>query len=186
MNEQDFRRVLGAYTTGVVVITAATPEGPQGFAVNSFTSVSLDPPLVAFCVAHTSTTWPRMRDCDGFAVSVLCAEQEDACRRFATKGADRFSALSWSPAPSGHPVLEGSLAWLDCTLEAVHQAGDHDLIVLRVSAIGDGQGQPLVFHRGRFTRLSDAATTREARFNRDPEPDDETPFFSAIAGYLRR
>ncbi|WP_336213196.1 flavin reductase family protein [Nonomuraea sp. LPB2021202275-12-8] len=186
IEEKDFRRVLGHYTTGVAVVAALVGGRPYGFAVNSFVSVSLDPPLVAYCVAHTSTTWPSMRDAGGFTVSLLAADQEQVCRLFATKGADRFGALDWFASPGGHPVLDGALAWLECVPEAVHRAGDHDLVVVRVTDLGDGGGDgddPLVFYRGRFGRLSDAPTP-SARFDRHDDPDLDSPFFSAIAAHL--
>ncbi|NUR26434.1 MAG: flavin reductase family protein [Catenulispora sp.] len=184
VEQQDFRRVLGHFTTGVAVVAACAGGQPYGFAVNSFVSVSLDPPLVAFCVAHTSTTWPLMRDAEGFAISLLGAEQEHVCRVFATKGADRFAGLSWSASPGGHPIMDDAIGWLDCVPEAVHRAGDHDLVLVRVTVLGGGDGDaPLIFHRGRFGRLADTITT-SARFDPRDTIDLESPFFPAIAAHL--
>ncbi len=103
-----FRAVLGRFATGVVVVAADLAGTPHGLAVNSFSSVSLVPPLVSFCADLNSSTWPSLRRADGFAVSILGEDQENVCRTFATKGIDRFAQLSWSISPSGHPVLDAS------------------------------------------------------------------------------
>lgn len=150
------RRVLGRYPTGVVVIAAMSDGEPYGFTVNSFTSVSLDPPIVAFCAAHTSTTWPRIRAAGGFTISLLSVEQEAVCRSFSTKGADRFSGIGWSTKESGHLAIDGALAWFDCVLETSQPVGDHELILARVISLAaddDDNGEPLVFHRGRLHRV---------------------------------
>ncbi|MBA2947137.1 flavin reductase family protein [Streptomyces himalayensis] len=158
----EFRRVLGSFATGVTVVTAPADEeedGPAGFACQSFSSLSLDPPLVAFMVARTSTTWPRIARAGVFCVNILGAHQGDLCRGFAVSGADKFAGVDYDPAPvSGSPRLSGALAWIDCTIQAVHTGGDHLIVVGRVNALGtldDGPGDPLLFHRGRFGRLSD-------------------------------
>lgn len=152
-----FRAVLGSFATGVVVVAALADDEPVGMSANSFASVSLDPPLVLFCAAHTSSTWPRLRAAGAFAVSVLGQDQESVCRGFARKGVDRFEGVGWSPSPAGHPVLDDALVWLDCTLEAVHQAGDHEIAVARVTALSPepaADAEPLVFFRGRYTGLA--------------------------------
>jgi flavin reductase (DIM6/NTAB) family NADH-FMN oxidoreductase RutF len=158
----EFRRVLGSFATGVTVVTAPAGEeedGPAGFACQSFSSLSLDPPLVAFMVARTSTTWPRIARAGVFCVNILGAHQGDLCRGFAVSGADKFAGVDYDPAPvSGSPRLSGAPAWIDCTIQAVHTGGDHLIVVGRVNALGtleDGPGNPLLFHRGRFGRLSD-------------------------------
>ncbi|WP_449063618.1 flavin reductase family protein [Planomonospora algeriensis] len=149
------RRVLGHYPTGVVVIAAMSDGEPYGFTVNSFTSVSLDPPIVAFCAARTSTTWPRIRNAGAFTISLLGAGQAAVCRSFATKGADRFSGVGWSVKENGHPAIDGALAWIDCVLETSQPVGDHELILARVISLAtnDGDGDPLVFHRGGLHRV---------------------------------
>ncbi|WP_454345543.1 flavin reductase family protein [Streptomyces canus] len=147
----EFRRVLGEFATGVTVITApGTP--PAGFACQSFSSLSLDPPLVAFMVGRASTTWPRIARAGVFCVNVLSADQDRLCRAFAVSGADKFAGVAHDPAPaSGSPRLAGTLAWIDCTIHAVHTGGDHLIVVGRVDALGtDGGDAPLLFHRGRF------------------------------------
>ncbi|WP_328748231.1 flavin reductase family protein [Streptomyces sp. NBC_00285] len=150
----EFRRVLGSFASGVTVVTApgANSEGPAGFACQSFSSLSLDPPLVAFMVGRTSTTWPRIAQAGVFCVNVLSAGQGELCRGFAVRGADKFAGVTHDPAPvSGSPRLAGTLAWIDCTIHAVHTGGDHLIIVGRVDALGTGEGErPLLFHQGRF------------------------------------
>src|SRR5512142_2862805 len=149
LSEVEFRRVMSAFPTGVAVVSASYAGRPYGMTVNSFSSVSLDPPLVMFCAGHRSTTWPYLRVARRFAVSVLGAGQEHACRLFATRGADRFAAVSWSSNRSGQPVLDDAIAWFDCTIEGVVAAGDHDIVVGRVGEARDRSGgTPLLFHRG--------------------------------------
>lgn len=150
-----FRQVLGSFATGVAVITAAPDGHPQGMAVNSFTSVSLDPPLVGFCAARSSGTWPRIRQAPGFAVNILTHEQEQVCRAFAGRGADRFAGLEWTTSPSGEPLLAGALAHIVCRHHAVHEAGDHEFVLGRVVDLQQGEvGSPLLFFRGRYGTLS--------------------------------
>ena len=150
-----FRRVLGHFATGVTIITAAPRDEPVvGMAVNSFTSVSLDPPFVAFCAAHSSTTWPHIRAAGRFCVNIMAEDQEDLSRLFATRGADRFSRVAWHPAESGAPILEGALAWIDCDIDAEHEAGDHSIVVGRVRGLDlEEEGKPLVFFRGGYGRF---------------------------------
>ncbi|MER5210128.1 flavin reductase family protein [Streptomyces sp. NPDC002838] len=152
----DFRRVLGNFATGVTVVTAPPAEGetsPAGFACQSFTSLSLDPPLVAFMVGRTSATWPHIARAGVFCVNVLSASQGALCRAFAVSGADKFAGVHYDPAPaSGAPRLTGTLAWIDCTIHAVHTGGDHLIVVGRVNTLGasDTDEPPLLFHKGRF------------------------------------
>ncbi|MEV3910721.1 flavin reductase family protein [Streptomyces canus] len=156
VEQAEFRRVLGLFASGVTVVTAPGPPGeePAGFACQSFSALSLDPPLVAFMVGRTSTTWPRIAQAGAFCVNVLSAEQGELCRAFAVSGADKFAGVAHAPAPaSGSPRLAGTLAWIDCTIHAVHTGGDHLIVVGRVDALGPGDGDgepPLLFHKGRF------------------------------------
>ena len=146
--------MLGHFVTGVTVITASTDGGPVGLAVNSFTSVSLDPPLVAFCAAHSSSTWPHIQGAGHFCVNIVAEDQEEVCRLFATKDADRFTTIKWRTAThSGAPILEDVLAWIDCTIDAEHEAGDHVIVVGRVQELGvERDGKPLVFYKGGYGR----------------------------------
>ncbi len=153
----EFRRVLGGFASGVTVITAQDEAGPTGFACQSFASLSLDPPLVAFMVARTSTTWPRIARAGAFCVNVLGAEQGALCRGFAVSGADKFAGVGHDAAPAtGSPRLHGAPAWIDCRVHAVHTGGDHLIVVGRVEALGATDDvAPLLFHRGRFGRFTD-------------------------------
>ncbi|WP_240797207.1 flavin reductase family protein [Streptomyces sp. F001] len=156
VGQAEFRRVLGNFATGVAVVTAPAADGesgPAGFACQSFSSLSLDPPLVAFMVGRTSTTWPRIARAGVFCVNVLADHQGELCRGFAVSGADKFAGVAHDAAPaSGSPRLAGALAWIDCTIHAVHTGGDHLIVVGRVDALGTGEedGRPLLFHKGRF------------------------------------
>ena len=151
-----FRSILGRFATGVVAITAIDPatDTPTGLAANSFTSVSLDPPLVAFCVAHTSTTWPKLRSAERHCVNILSEPQAEVCLQLAAKGGDKFDGLDWSTSPSGSPVLDGALAWIECSVETEYAAGDHVIVVARVHHLDrHDDGDPLVFYRGGYGRF---------------------------------
>lgn len=153
-DEAQFRSVLGHFATGVTVVAAVDGDQPVGLSVNSFTSVSLDPPLVGFCAAKGSSTWPRIRATGEFTVNVLAEHQEPISRVFAARGRDKFRGLSWSPAPSGAPILDGVLAWVDCVVEAEHDAGDHVLVIGRVRDLDVAdEGNPLIFYRGGYGRF---------------------------------
>jgi flavin reductase (DIM6/NTAB) family NADH-FMN oxidoreductase RutF len=148
-----FRQVLGQYPTGVVVVTATGPDGkPIGMTVGSFTSVSLDPPLVAFLPDKRSGAWQAMRASgDRFCVNVLGADQERICRAMAARGAEKFVGMDWRRSPHGNPLITGSVAYLDCTVDAVHDAGDHDIVVGHVrELVLHREVPPLVFYRGTF------------------------------------
>jgi flavin reductase (DIM6/NTAB) family NADH-FMN oxidoreductase RutF len=150
----EFRTVLGQFATGVTIITAIDDDEPSGVAANSFTSVSLDPPLVLFCVARTSTTWPRIERARKFAVNVLGEHQEDLCRLFATKDVDRFAQVDWHLGVGGSPVLHDCIAYLDCEFWAEYDGGDHIIVVGRVLDLGvEHHNGPLVFHQGKYGRF---------------------------------
>jgi 3-hydroxy-9,10-secoandrosta-1,3,5(10)-triene-9,17-dione monooxygenase reductase component len=151
-----FRQVLGHFCTGVTVITALVDQAePVGFACQSFAAVSLEPPLVLFCPSRRSATWPRIERAGHFCANVLTDGQRELSRIFgisAATGADKFAGLRWSPCSSGAPVLEGALTWIGCEVQAVHEAGDHYVVIGRVTELG-GYGpeqNPLLFYRGRY------------------------------------
>ena len=148
------RRVFGAFPSGVTAIAALIDGGPVGIAASSFTSVSLDPPLVSVCIAHSSTTWPLLSGAARFGVSVLAADQERACVQLSARHADRFADLDWRATAHGAVLLEGASAWLECSTDAAFRAGDHDIVVMRVHDLdADHAVQPLVFHASRFNQL---------------------------------
>ena len=151
LSSQDFRRVLGHFPTGVTIITARDEEGPAGMVVGSFTSVSLDPPLVAFLPALSSTTFPRIEQAGRFCVNVLSSDQEQVCRAFARSDGPKFDAAGYSPSPNGSPLLDDIVAWIDCEVESVIEMGDHYLCVGRVTDLGTTTASaPLIFFRGGY------------------------------------
>ena len=149
-----FRTVLGHFPTGVTVITAMGDDGPAGLAVGSFFSVSLDPPLVGFCPNKASSSWPAIRDRGVFCVNVLAEDQEDLCRAFAAKGGDKFAGVGYHQTATGSPRLHDVLAWIDCEIDAVHDAGDHEVCIGRVKELEvERREGPLVFFRGGYGRF---------------------------------
>ena len=138
---EEFRQVLGHFCTGVTVITTSGPP-LAGFACQAFAALSLAPPLVLFCPSRTSATWPVIERAGHFCANVLADGQQELARRFGTTGGDKFAGVPWSPSPSG-PVLDGALTWVECAVEAVHEAGDHFLVTGQVTALGpEPRGPP--------------------------------------------
>ncbi|MGF7233716.1 MAG: flavin reductase family protein [Frankia sp.] len=148
------RHVFGAFPSGVAAVAALVDGMPVGIAASSFTSVSLDPPLVSLCIARTSTTWPLLREVPRLGVSILSAAQERAGRQLAARQADRFAELSWRTTDDGAVLLDGASGWLETSIEQQVPAGDHDIVVLRVYDLdADHDINPLVFHASQFRRL---------------------------------
>jgi 3-hydroxy-9,10-secoandrosta-1,3,5(10)-triene-9,17-dione monooxygenase reductase component len=152
-----FRSVMGHYPTGVTVVAALEDGHPVGLAIGSFFSVSLDPPLVGFCVARTSSSWPRIEAAGVFGISVLAEDQQETSGRFASKVEDKFEGETWRPSDAtGSPTIAGALAHIDCSLHSVLDAGDHVIVLGRVLALDvhrDDVG-PLLFFRGGYGRHS--------------------------------
>ncbi|ORA82535.1 monooxygenase [Mycolicibacter kumamotonensis] len=147
----EMRRVLGHFCTGVAVITAHDGQRPLGFTCQSVTSVSLDPPYISFCPATTSTSWPRIRQVGTLCVNVLSERQQDVCAQFAARGADKFAGLGWLPGVNGAPALEGTLASIEAEVEFEHAAGDHTIVVARVTGLqAHEERRPLLFYRGGY------------------------------------
>ncbi|QNG20135.1 flavin reductase family protein [Rhodococcus triatomae] len=148
------RSVMSNFCTGVTVITAHDGSVPLGFACQSLTSVSLDPPLVSFCPARTSRSWPRLREVGTLCINVLAHDQRPECASFATSGDDKFAGIDWTRAGNGAPALSGALARIEVTVEDEHDAGDHTIVVARVGNLEvlreDG---PLLFYRGGYGRF---------------------------------
>ena len=151
----DFRRILGHYPTGVCAITARSRDGaPLGMIVGSFTSVSLDPMLVGFFPDRSSTSWPQIEAAGHFCVNVLSDGQGAVCKALAAKGADKFAGIPHHASGLGAPIIDGALAWIDCELEAVHEAGDHYFVLGRVRSLDlHHAGDPLVFHKGAYSKV---------------------------------
>jgi 3-hydroxy-9,10-secoandrosta-1,3,5(10)-triene-9,17-dione monooxygenase reductase component len=156
IDSSEFRRVLGHFATGVTVVTAADDDGVTGMAIGSFASVSLDPPLVMFCPGSDSASWARMKPAGSFCVNVLGADQKDVCGVFASKESDKFAGVDWHTEATGAPVIDGSVAWIDCELHAIHDGGDHDIVIGRVVALDSGADGgadgPLLFFQGGYGR----------------------------------
>jgi 3-hydroxy-9,10-secoandrosta-1,3,5(10)-triene-9,17-dione monooxygenase reductase component len=148
-----FRQVLGHFVTGVVVITASTPDGPAGFTCQTFGSISLEPSLISFSARTASHSWPRIREVGVLGVNILSAEQEPLATVFATTGTEKFAGVSWSPGPGGAPLIEGALAHLEGRVVSVSAQGDHDIVVVGVDFVASHTGRPLVYYRGGFSTL---------------------------------
>lgn len=152
---QHLRSAFGHYATGVAIITARGAGGqPVGMTANSFSSLSLDPPLVLWNIAHASGNYEAFRSADCFAVHVLHAGQGELARVFSTKNIDRFAGVETSAGASGAPLLSDFHARFDCETHAHHEGGDHLIIVGRVLAAEVRAGVPLLFYRGRFAAVA--------------------------------
>ncbi|MER6996355.1 flavin reductase family protein [Streptomyces sp. NPDC000410] len=158
------KTALSSFCTGVAVITAREPDGrPAGMAVQSFSSVSLDPPLICFCPAHTSSTWPRIRAAGRFAVNVLAADQLELSRQFAVTGGDKFAGVRWRPGAGGAPLLDGALATVECELADVLDGGDHAIALGRVTSLATHrETEPLLYFRRAYGRLPRSSSSMSA------------------------
>jgi flavin reductase (DIM6/NTAB) family NADH-FMN oxidoreductase RutF len=151
LDTRELRRVLGSFATGVTVVTALDEDGrPRGMTANSFTSVSLRPPLVLVCVASASSMWRIFAKASHFAVNVLGGHQRELSARFAGPAPDRFAGVSWSPGSTGAPLLDGVLAYLECRRYRDVEAGDHMILLGEVVSIDRNSHPPLVFHQGDY------------------------------------
>jgi flavin reductase (DIM6/NTAB) family NADH-FMN oxidoreductase RutF len=150
-----FRQVSGRFPSGVTVVTGFDAQGPAGFTCQSFHALSLEPPMIVFAVARTSRSWPRIEQTERCCVNVLPAGAEGVARAFATSGADKFAGVQWVRGENGSPVLSDAVAWFEASIDAVHPGGDHVVVIAEVTALGSSDGDPLLFHRGRYTALSD-------------------------------
>jgi len=148
--EGELRAALGHFASGVVVVAGGPAEHPAGLTCQSFFSLSLDPPLVAFAPSRSSRSWPLIAGSRSCTLNVLAADQEPLARAFARSGSDKFAGIGWSEGATGAPRLQGALAWIDCHLESALDGGDHHLVLARVVAVEANPGRPLVFYRGGF------------------------------------
>ena len=147
-----FRNVLSHYPTGVSIVTGDVPgAGPVGLVVGTFTSLSLEPALVSFMPAKSSTSWPKIQSSGSFCVNVLGANQGDLCQQFSARGGKKFEGVDWRPAATGSPILSGVMAWVDCRIEQVFDSGDHEIVVGRVVDLRvESDELPMTFLRGRL------------------------------------
>jgi flavin reductase (DIM6/NTAB) family NADH-FMN oxidoreductase RutF len=150
-----FRRACGRFATGVAIAAAADSQGvPHGLTVNSFTSVSLHPPLILICLGHEVTSIEVFRAAPYFGLSILAEHQRDISDRFARKGEDRFDGLPWHPGATGAPLLNGVLAAIECRVERRIPAGDHDIFIGEMVAAHISEGEPLVYYASRYRKLA--------------------------------
>lgn len=150
-----YRRVVGHFATGLTVVTASLEGTKVGFTCQSFTSVSLEPRLVGFFARRESRSWNDIRKTGTFCANILSAAQEPVSRTFATPGIDKFHGIETSAAPTGSPVLPGAIAWVDCDIESVTDAGDHHAVLGRVRALAHVSDEPpLLYFRGGYGRFA--------------------------------
>jgi 3-hydroxy-9,10-secoandrosta-1,3,5(10)-triene-9,17-dione monooxygenase reductase component len=155
LSPADYRRVMSHIPTSVSIITAMTDAGPAGMTVGTFTSVSLDPPLVAFYVDQGSTTWPMLAEAEYFGINILRSGCGDVCRAFSRRGQDRFAGVAWKPSDRGVPLLEDAIVTVECSPHRVDRIGDHLQVVGEVEdLIQQGIDEPLIFLRGGFVDMS--------------------------------
>ena len=154
LDQARFREVLGHFATGITIVTACEEGVPVGFSCQSFAALSLDPPMVILAPAKTSTSWPRIAQAGAFCVNILSEDQEAVCRAFAVSGGDKFDGVAWAPGVTGSPVIDGSLAYVECTLGAIFEGGDHELVTGHVVAMDAAEGAPLLFYRSGFGRFA--------------------------------
>ena len=155
VNQRAFRNALGAFTTGVTVVSAMTSAGPTGITVNSFASVSLDPPLVLWSAARNSARHDLFTAAAHYAIHVLGADQHQLSSRF-TRGGRGFEGLDWAAGEGGVPIISGTLARFECHRYTLHEAGDHTIVICRVLRAAQREGEPLCFSRGSFGRFAAA------------------------------
>jgi len=157
IDPREFRNTLGCFATGITVITTVDRDGgPVGFTANSFTALSLDPPLILFCLDRNATCFESFHRNRHFAVNILTTEQQNISNRFAKSGADKWSGVEFCSGETGCPILIGSLASLECEVDEVFEGGDHVIFIGKVMAMQrtDGGSQPLLYFRGRYAGLS--------------------------------
>ena len=159
IDSAQFRQVLGAYPTGVSVITATGEDGtPIGMVVGTFTSVSLDPPLVGFLPDKKSTSWPQIEAAGHFCVNVLASDQQTVCRQVSAKGAEKFVGVDYALSQHNLPVIAGSIATIECSIHSVVEAGDHWIVLGRVLGMEVTRDEdPMLFHRGRYGGFAERA-----------------------------
>lgn len=189
IDPQLYRYTLGHYPTGVVLVTAQTEDGPVGLVIGSFTSLSLDPPLVAFMPMKSSGTYAQIQQVGRFCVNVLAADQLGDCRLFASRAEDKFGKVAWHPAPSGAPILDDAVSWLDCRLTDSLEGGDHWIALGEIEALDVQRRElPLLFFQGgygRFHTASLVAASTPALLETVRLADNVRPRLEDLAASLR-
>jgi len=155
VTSDQFRHACGRFATGVTIASVLDASGtPHGLTVNSFSSVSLDPPLILICLGHAVTNIEDFRAAGYFGLSVLAEQQRELSDRFARKGHDRFNGTPWHPGGTGVPLLDGALAEIECEAHHRFAVGDHDILVGRMVAARVSEGEPLIYYASRYRELS--------------------------------
>jgi 3-hydroxy-9,10-secoandrosta-1,3,5(10)-triene-9,17-dione monooxygenase reductase component len=154
-SDEHFRSVLGHFASGVAVVTAISDGTPVGMTIQSFCSLSLDPPLILLCPARTSTSWPRIDAVGDLCVNLLKEGDEYLARKLAESGTAKFDEVAWSPSElTGSPILDGNLAWIDCRISQTYSGGDHMIVVCEVLALSARTNvRPLIFFQSTFQRI---------------------------------
>ena len=147
-----FRKTMGQFCTGVVVATAFHDKQPIGLTLQSFVSISLEPLLVAISPGKNSVTWPLIREAGSFCINILAQDQQIICETMSKSGKDKFTGIEWSPSDNGFPVFPGNIATIECGVESEYEAGDHTIVIGRVTnfELNDHEKDPLVFFRGAY------------------------------------
>jgi flavin reductase (DIM6/NTAB) family NADH-FMN oxidoreductase RutF len=154
VNSDEFRAVLGRFPSGVTVVTTSGQDGSnQGMTVSAFCSVSLNPPLVLICIEKSASVHPALIASSGFLVNILSVDQEQIARRFSIIDIDRFEGIGYSKSGSGYAVLDDVLGVIECTTFALHDTGDHTIIVGKVDTASARSGTPLLYYRGGYAQL---------------------------------
>ena len=155
IDPRTFRRTCSKFATGVTIVTLTGSDGlPHGMTVNSFTSVSVSPPLVLVCVDHSSNLLAHFRAATHYGVNVLSKTQQELSNRFASRGLDRFSDQCWEKGASSVPLLTGSLAHMECEIRNTVTAGDHDIFIAEVMRVHTADAKPLLFFDGGYQDLA--------------------------------
>jgi flavin reductase (DIM6/NTAB) family NADH-FMN oxidoreductase RutF len=154
LRPEEFRKACARYATGIAVAAVTSPDGsPEGLTVNSFTSVSLEPPLILVCIAKTATAYSAFQAAKAFAVNILREEQIDLSQHFASSKSQRFEGLDWRPGVHGAPVLNGALAVLECAMHGSFDAGDHTVYLGLVERAESHEGPPLLYFASAYRKL---------------------------------
>lgn len=154
ISEASFRHTCGQFATGVAVATVSGPSGePHGLTINSFTSVSLTPPLILICIDYRAQVLEVFLRASHFAVNVLRDTQQDVSNRFAYRAEDRFAGVAWAPGQTGAPLIDGVLASIECATRQVIEGGDHTILLAEAVAVNTGEGDPLLYFNSRYHRI---------------------------------
>lgn len=161
MNKREFRDIAGRFATGVTVMTTKTEQGyPVGMTANSFTTLSITPPLVIFNIGKKVSLFNDFKKTNRFAVNILAANQKELCKQFSTSNIDRFEGVNYEEDVTGAPILHGVIGYFDCVIKERYEGGDHIIIIGEVKGGAQREGDPLIFFKGEFSKLASNSTNR--------------------------